>query len=70
MHASKEKTARVLIPKDRLANEDVLVSVNDRNYLIKRGAEVELPLEAAEILEEQQRALDRVEAYNAGHARG
>ena len=46
----KQQTARVLIPKDRLNNEDVLVSVNDRNYLIKRGVEVELPLEAAEIL--------------------
>ena len=66
----KQQTVRVLIPKDRLNNEDVLVSVNDRNYLIKRGVEVELPLEAAEILEEQQEALDLVEAYNADHARG
>lgn len=62
-------TKKVLIPKDRINKADVMVSINDQNWLIKRGVEVEVPLEVAEVLEQQQDALDRVDAYNAENAK-
>ena len=66
--AKKEETKTVFIPKDRINNEDVLVSINDRNYLIKRGVPVEVPLCVAEVLENQQKMLDQIDAYNEAFA--
>lgn len=66
--AKKEETKTVFIPKDRINNEDVLVSINDRNYLIKRGVPVEVPLSVAEVLENQQKMLDQIDAYNEANA--
>lgn len=69
MKESKQMTKKVLIPKDRINKADVMVSINEQNWLIKRGVEVEVPLEVAEVLEQQQDALDRVDAYNAANAK-
>lgn len=69
MKQEKQMTKKVLIPKDRINKADVMVSINDQNWLIKRGVEVEVPLEVAEVLEQQQDALDRVDAYNAENAK-
>ena len=50
----KEKLVKVRIPKTRENQDDVFVSVNDRNWLIKRGVEVAVPECVAEVLLHQQ----------------
>lgn len=56
-----EKMVKIRIPRTRTETEDVFVSVNMRNFLIKRGVEVEVPESVAEVLSHQEEALD--EAY-------
>lgn len=50
----KEKLVKVRIPKTKENQDDVYVSVNDRNWQIKRGIEVEVPECVAEVLLHQQ----------------
>lgn len=61
----KEKMVKVKIPKDRnIKNQpDEIVYVNDRNWQIQRGVEVEVPECVAEVLRNRERALDRIDAY-------
>jgi len=49
----KSKTAVINIHKTqgKLGRHDVFVSVNNRDYLIKRGVDVEVPLEVVHVLE-------------------
>ena len=49
----KGKTAVINIHKTqgKLGRHDVFVSVNNRDYLIKRGVDVEVPLEVVHVLE-------------------
>ena len=49
----KEKLIKVTIPKTRDLQDDVYVSVNDRNWQIKRGVEVEVPECVLEVLNHQ-----------------
>ena len=60
--AKKEKLVKIRIPIERDNTADVYVSVNDRNWLIKRGSEVEVPECVVEVLNNQQAALEK--AYN------
>lgn len=46
----KEKLVKIRIPKTKENQDDVYVSVNDRNWQIKRGVEVEVPECVAEVL--------------------
>lgn len=50
----KEKLVKIRIPKTKENQDDVYVSVNDRNWQIKRGVEVEVPECVAEVLLHQQ----------------
>ena len=50
----KEKTVTIRLPKNRNQQEDVLVSVNNRTWLIQRGVNVEVPLCVAEVLKHQE----------------
>lgn len=60
--ATKEKLVKIRIPITRENNADVYVSVNERNWLIKRGEEVEVPECVVEVLRNQEIALEK--AYN------
>lgn len=51
-------TVTIRIPRTRKDEEDVVVWVNSRRFLIKRGVPVEVPRSVAEILEEQERNLE------------
>lgn len=51
-----EKKVRIRIPKTRSETEDVYVSVNNRNWLIQRGVEVEVPECVAEVLRNSELA--------------
>lgn len=46
----QEKLVKIRLPRTKDEQGDVFVSVNDRNWLIKRGVEVEIPECAAEVL--------------------
>ena len=59
-----EKLVKVKIPRERGNDTDVYVSVNDRSWLIKRGVEVEVPECVAEVLRNQEKALDKIDAFN------
>ena len=61
----KEKLVKVRIPKTKENQCDVFVSVNDRNWLIKRGVEVEVPLCIAKALEHQEEMLIKAMEYEA-----
>jgi hypothetical protein len=55
---AKEKMVKIKIPLVRGGrNDDVFVSVNDRDWLIKRGIEVEVPECVKEVLEHQEEQL-------------
>lgn len=62
----KEKKVKIRIPLTRENTEDVYVSVNERSWLIKRGEEVEVPECVAEVLRNQEIALEK--AYNFENA--
>jgi hypothetical protein len=60
--AKAEKKVKIRIPLTRENTADVYVSVNDRDWLIKRGEEVEVPECVVEVLRNQEIALEK--AYN------
>lgn len=45
-----KKTERILIPIDDDHREPVFVGINGKTYLIKRGEEIDVPREVAEVL--------------------
>lgn len=63
-NTATEKLVKVKIPRERGNDADVYVSVNDRSWLIKRGVEVEVPECVAEVLRNQEIALDKIDAFN------
>lgn len=60
-----EKTAenmvKIKLPRNRKAEDDMFVSVNERTWLIKRGIEVEIPECVAEVIRNSE--LMQEEAY-------
>lgn len=64
----EKKTVRLHLYKDERINEDVQVFVNGRQYIIQRGVDVDVPLEVAEVLKNQERMKAQIAAYNAKHA--
>jgi hypothetical protein len=50
---AKPKTVKINIHKTqgKLGRSDVFVSVNNRDYLIKRGVDVDVPVEVVHVLE-------------------
>ena len=61
---AKEKTVKIRLPKVRGDEADVYVSVNERSWLIKRGVEVEVPECVAEVIRNQELALEKADEYN------
>ena len=56
----KSKTATVRLPKINKPNapQEEFLSLNFKNYIIKRGEKVEVPAELAEVIENAQLAED------------
>ena len=60
---SEKKAVRIKLFKDNSRyTEDLCVSVNGVNYKIRRGVEVEVPPEVAEVLEHSQMQDERTAA--------
>ena len=54
---TEEKLVTITLPLTRSLKDDVYVSVNDRNWLIKRGEAVQVPECVAEVLKHQEEML-------------
>ena len=68
---SEKKAVRIKLFKDNSRyKEDLFVSVNGVNYKIRRGVEVEVPPEVAEVLEHSQMQDERTAARITGAAAG
>ena len=66
-----EKTVKIKLPRIKGESDSVYVSINERDWLIKRGVEVEVPECVAILLDEQDKALEeaykRMEAAKSRH---
>ena len=51
------KKVKIKLPVTRSERDDVFVGLNGKNYLIKRGVEVEVPRGVAKILERREKML-------------
>lgn len=55
-------TKTIIIERDRSGEDSVFVGVNGKNYLIKKGIPVEVPIAVAEVIENSKIAVN--EAYD------
>ena len=55
-----EKIVTIRIPRETGDQEDKVVWVNERRFLIKRGVPVDVPESVALILEQEERALQTI----------
>ncbi len=60
MSEAKQKMVKVRIPRTKVDQEDVFVSVNNYTCIIKRGVEVEVPDYVAEVLRHQEEMLEEI----------
>ena len=56
-----EKMVTIKLPRIKGESDSVYVSINERNWLIKRGVAVEVPECVANLLDEQDRAIEEAE---------
>ncbi len=63
--AKAKKTAMVKLPRNKGKNavQEEFFSVNFKNYIIKRGVQVEVPIEVAEVIENAEKAEDYAVEY-------
>ena len=59
----KEETVRIRLPRERRDQDDKIVWVNARRFLIKRGVEVEVPRCVAEVLRHEEAMLQKAYEY-------
>ena len=57
------ETVAVKIPRSRDTKEDVVVSINERTFMIQRGVTVDVPRPVYDALIDQERALEARDAY-------
>lgn len=55
--ASEKKTVKIRLPLTRELKDDEFVGVNGKTWLIKRGVDVEVPVEVMEVLEHRDEML-------------
>lgn len=65
---TKRKMVKIRIPRERVDQEDVFVSVNMETFLIKRGVEVEIPDYVYEVLMHQEEMLEKIMLFNEANA--
>ncbi|WP_458397420.1 hypothetical protein [Anaerotignum sp.] len=67
MEEAKQETVEIFLPVDRRSeDQDVFVSVNGYDYLIKRGEKVRVPVFVAKALDNSEK--QKTDAYN--HMKG
>jgi len=60
-----DKLVTIRIPRENKDQEDVVVWVNDRRFLIKRGVAVDVPEAVALILEQQENMNQYIYEYES-----
>lgn len=63
------KKVKIKLPLTRSEREDVFVGINGKTWLIKRGEEVEVPRNVAQVLRRKERMLSIAMEYEAQAAR-
>ena len=54
-----ERMVRVRLPKENPKQEDAVVWINERRFIIKRGVYVDVPLSVYEVLEHAEKMEER-----------
>ena len=67
-NTNARKMVKIRIPRTKVDEEDVFVSVNMETFLIKRGVEVEVPDYVAEVLMHQEEMLENIMLFNDARA--
>ena len=67
--AAEQKRVVIRLPKIRGESDDVFVSVNHYNCVIKRGVEVEVPVFVKEVLDHQEEMLETILAFEQKSAK-
>ena len=68
--SAKADTVRIKIPLEKNGpRDDQQVFINGRQYIIKRGVEVDVPRGVAEILANRERMLEVITAFDAANAK-
>ena len=62
------KKVKIRLPKIKGESDDVFVSVNQYNCVIKRGVEVEVPVFVKEVLDHQDEMLETISAFEEKNA--
>lgn len=62
-------TKTIIIDRDRSGEDSVFVGVNGKNYLIKKGIPVEVPIAVAEVIMNSRIAVNEAYDYIDGAAR-
>ena len=65
----EDDTVTIRLPRERDNAEDMVVWVNDRRFLIKRGVSVDVPKCVAEVLEHQEEMMEQRYEYESAHQR-
>ena len=65
----EDDTVTIRLPRERDNAEDMVVWVNDRRFLIKRGVSVDVPKCVAEVLQHQEEMLEQRYEYESAHQR-
>lgn len=63
------KKVKIRLPKIKGESDDVFISVNQYNCVIKRGVEVEVPAFVKEVLDHQEQMLETITAFEEKAAR-
>ena len=64
------KKIKIKLPKIKGQSDDVFVSVNNYNCVIKRGEEVEVPVFVKEVLDHQEQMLETIELFENRSVKG
>lgn len=64
------KKVKIKLPKIKGQTDDVFVSVNNYNCVIKRGEEVAVPVFVKEVLDHQEKMLETIELFETKAAKG
>lgn len=60
-----ESMVRIRLPKENPKQEDAVVWVNERRYIIKRGVYVDVPLSVYEVLEHAEKMEEKAVEFAA-----
>lgn len=67
---NEAKTVTIKLPLTRTERDDVFVGINGKTWLIKRGTEVKVPRNVANVLQRREKMLSVAMEFEARAAEG